>query len=79
MTQTLTRDVQNLLARQIAEGNYQSFDEALAALRDVVADRDVLDEMRALWLKNQMAEGEASGGEIPAEDVFRAARARIAR
>lgn len=77
MTQALTRDVEDLIARQISEGNYRSFDEVLAALRSVITDQRILDRLRAAWLRSEIARSDETGGEIPAKDVFDAARARI--
>ena len=77
MTQTMTRDLEQLLARQVAEGNYRCFGEALAALKSVITDQRLLEKVRAAWLQREIADGDASGGEIPAEDVFAAARERI--
>ena len=77
MTQTMIRDVEKLIARQISEGNFRSFDDALVALQSIVSDQNILDKVHSAWLQNEISKGEASGGELPATEVFAEARSRI--
>jgi hypothetical protein len=77
MTRMLNDDIEERLARRITEGNYQSFDEVLAAFNGEITDTRILEQVRTIWLTNAVAKGDVSGGEIPAEDVFGEARARI--
>ena len=77
MTQTITNDIEELITRQVEQGNYESFDDVLAALRAFVSDESLVEQARKAWLKREIEKGEASGGEIPAEQVFGEARSRI--
>ncbi|MCG8562378.1 MAG: hypothetical protein MI824_21470 [Hyphomicrobiales bacterium] len=77
MMHTITHDIEELIARQVEQGNYESFDEVLAALKAFVSDDRLVEQARKAWLRREIEKGEASGGEIPAEQVFGAARSRI--
>jgi antitoxin ParD1/3/4 len=77
MTETTAVVIEAVIARQIHDGNYRSFDEAIEALKAVITDPAVLARARARWLREEIRKGEASGEGIPAEEVFASLRARI--
>lgn len=77
MSDQIIADVGELIRRQLADGRFATLEEAVAALRKAVSDDDVLNALRTSWVANLVDDGDRSGGEIPAEEVFAAARARI--
>lgn len=77
MNEQFIEDVGELIRRQLADGRFATLDEAIAALREAVSDEEALDALRTAWVAGLVDEGDRSGGDVPAEEVFAAARARI--
>lgn len=77
MTNTMVEELEAVIARQIEDGNYRSFDEAFAAMKAILTDPVLVEKARTTWLQREVQKGKDSGGEIPAEDVFADARERL--
>jgi Arc/MetJ-type ribon-helix-helix transcriptional regulator len=77
MNHMLTREMQALIAAEVARGTYASADEFLRAMTETFADATVREAIRSTWLRAAVKLADEEGGELTADELFGPAIERL--
>ena len=68
MTQ-IPKQMQELIASEVARGNFQSADDFISQMEKLFVDEPTLEAVRFAWLKASVDQADKEGGEVRLDDV----------